>query len=805
MMRDYLYRVGWLRLAIAIVAGGVITFNLVLRRFDFSDQIASAIAALVALFLLIAPRERTARLELESAMSKVAQDVKSVWKQQEYRRGLDDTSFIPLRVQLFSGGTENTAAAQFLGSPAPENLWTLIDMRRACAEAVYRFKLRRSVVFGDQGVGKSTLAIALTLGLIDRYSENAQGGLIPVTLSLNSWDVQRDKFSVWLNRRLEATYVSLRSIRSNGQGGIARTLTDSERFVFILDGLDEIPFPDLNRAVKAIDEFFPVNQHLCILTRDSVSPQDVAALRESTRLRLCRSRLPDVRSYLTRLAEISGAQDLLVLRDALHTGRRGRRSAIGRVLRTPLYLRMAYKAIWSGDMQADEIVNLAMSDGADGLRSRLFAVEIARSLGQIPILQGVRVMYWLKYIATDLESRNVRAFAWWRLGDAVPRAVLVVATTLPVVPAYVLATLMPVGLTRGLAIGACAGVILGMLRGYKVSLALAVMASALSWLTVWTIGQFAVSSNQALADATEIALSLGFVHFAKEVLLAGSIRWAASALVLGSLVASGATTVVSAVVGFVDPARGFRDLTFAVLVGIGVAVIAARLLMPEPRTQMQASRIRLTLTRRITSVIPPLRSAVIAASMIGVGGGIGGGVRFGFEYGASLAIFFGFTIGIPAGVAGGFVKWLSLPLAEAEIPQGGAPSAPAEGAPLRSDRLVALASISGLSLASVAAIAVFGYSLEEQLATIRQINTTAFVLEPMQGLLYGLMMGIVVACFFTAWPTYFISHLWLWVVGRRYPWRLGSFLDALVAVDLMRNEGPLLQWRHREVQKYLSQ
>ena len=65
-------------------------------------------------------------------------------------------------------------------------------------------------------------------------------------------------------------------------------------------------------------------------------------------------------------------------------------------------------------------------------------------------------------------------------------------------------------------------------------------------------------------------------------------------------------------------------------------------------------------------------------------------------------------------------------------------------------------------------------------------------------------MGVLVACFFTAWPTYFLAHLWLVVMGRRYPWRHQAFLDALVYVNLMRSEGPLLYFRHREIQTYLA-
>jgi hypothetical protein len=197
-----------------------------------------------------------------------------------------------------------------------------------------------------------------------------------------------------------------------------------------------------------------------------------------------------------------------------------------------------------------------------------------------------------------------------------------------------------------------------------------------------------------------------------------------------------------------------------------------------------------------------MRSAITAASLIGIGGGIGGGARYTSEYGLSLVLFYGLTLGIPAGLAAGLVKWLSYPLKVARpVPSD---DEDFDGAPLRGDTIVAIVSILGLALASFLTLLTFLNLLDYPVRVIQSVNSpNGLTLQPMQGLLYGLMMGIVVACFFTAWPTFQIA-LTILAVSRKLPWRLSRFLRALVQVGILRNEGPFLLFTHREMQLYLT-
>ena len=346
---------------------------------------------------------------------------------------------------------------------------------------------------------------------------------------------------------------------------------------------------------------------------------------------------------------------------------------------------------------------------------------------RVLILRQPRSIYWLKYMALDMEERGYQSYAWWRVGDAISRPALAILATSIVIPAYWLATAMPVGLTRGLAIGVSVGAALGLLRGYEVSVRQALLTAPVVWVEVFAIGIFTFSTPQAIADATEISFSVALSLFAKESLVNSRIR-AVCSVILIALSTAMAVQGIKYLTSFSDPNRGFINIGIAVLLGISVASVSARLLITTP-TKMQASRIRITTTERVTSPVRPIASAILAASLIGAAGAIGGGLRFGQAYGVSLLIFFGLTIGVPVGIVGGIVKWLSLPIAEGSEAQG-ASTRTVEGAPLSSDRLVAISSIVGLSAAATASIAIFDFFLAGVRQNIEAFNPRSFELNP---------------------------------------------------------------------------
>jgi len=71
------------------------------------------------------------------------------------------------------------------------------------------------------------------------------------------------------------------------------------------------------------------------------------------------------------------------------------------------------------------------------------------------------------------------------------------------------------------------------------------------------------------------------------------------------------------------------------------------------------------------------------------------------------------------------------------------------------------------------------------------------------GLVVGLAVGLAVGLSRTAWGTFALARAWLAARGR-LPWRLMAFLADAHARGVLRQDGAVYQFRHAELQRYLS-
>ena len=113
--------------------------------------------------------------------------------------------------------------------------------------------------------------------------------------------------------------------------------------------------------------------------------------------------------------------------------------------------------------------------------------------------------------------------------------------------------------------------------------------------------------------------------------------------------------------------------------------------------------------------------------------------------------------------------------------------------------VAALASVVFVAAGAGAAISFLRGPLQH---TIRGLHSTLLV-RPGHGVLFGLTIGVIVACFNTAWPTYFVAHVWFASQGK-LPWRFIGFLDAMCTSQIMRQEGATYQFRNAEIQSGLA-
>jgi hypothetical protein len=395
---------------------------------------------------------------------------------------------------------------------------------------------------------------------------------------------------------------------------------------------------------------------------------------------------------------------------------------------------------------------------------------------------------------------------------------------LSVIPAYQLALQMPVGLTRGLAIGLVVGVGFGVLRGRTVRVGDLLPGALCIGTSVLVIGWYQTHHfAQAVADATELTTAIvtslyyrqplatlgtpdgvtaSFAHqmrqlgrIARTGHTSRPLRWySLVGLTLGiAIITSVLTASVSLVLEFKDPDRGPFSIAIAALFGTGIAAIAARRMILSP-DRPEPSPAILLLAEREGRVSEHLRSGLISFVAVGVGGGVGGGMRLGVDYGLMLIGVFGIVVGMPAGLAGGVIRWLSAPIKDA--PKWTPYST------LRTDRTIAIGSVVGITAAAFLGISILIGPLAP-IAREIDLQSASFRIHPSDGVFLGLTIGVIVACFNTAWFPYLIARWWLTIRGK-LPWRLITFLNYLHDKEILRREGSYYLFRHNSFQEYLA-
>jgi hypothetical protein len=294
----------------------------------------------------------------------------------------------------------------------------------------------RIVVIGEPGSGKSTVAMLLTIGLLDRYLD----GSVPVLLPLSTWDPTVEDVRTWMTRRLTEDHPALRNTEL--YGSYAADLLVEQRRVFpILDGLDEIPQAQRADAMERINRAFPTKSPLVITSRidefvDTVSR--VGAVPGADVVELRPLDQEEITGYLRAGADPVAAAGWEPIFLHLRAEPEGH---LAEALSVPLMAWLASTVYGTGIGEPSELLDRAEFPDQKAIEDHLVDSLVDRVFGNIDTAYQAHASQawprdqarrWLGFLARQMRRQGVRELGWWDLRRSVGNAWLALLGALAV-------------------------------------------------------------------------------------------------------------------------------------------------------------------------------------------------------------------------------------------------------------------------------------------------------------------------------------------------------------------------------------
>ncbi|MER6912565.1 hypothetical protein ABT354_12920 [Streptomyces sp. NPDC000594] len=768
------------------------------------------------------PEDREHRLNrmLATALDDERGTALALWGEDESLRGLPTRVLLGLRIthdriQVDPLRPEPRSTALPPAGHTPQELgaFYLDQARRATRGPL------RAVVTGDPGSGKSTLALLLTLGAL----REPGGTLFPLLLQAASWNPedQRKDLSHWVAEQALRLFPSLRPVEAEAGEDFPRLLVGHPSVWTVLDGPEELPETQWEEAWIRLGAF-GVEHPLLVLTRpgflEAVHRTPAPAVPELPEFRIEPCEPARVARYLRELTVRPGhppAGEWGPVIERLESADPG---GIGELLRTPLHLDLAWRQYGDrapGVLRAGlpptpaDLVARADTDlpglreelmaafldaafalrppGRPGLRARPRDGRARRSVRHpVPLPGGRSAPYRTAWLVgrTAGQDPAAGAIAWWRLDGLVNTAVPVAACGVLLVLTYVLALFMPVGVTRGLAIGCTTVVTLELLRYRGPHRAAERLTALLAGTAVAALG-LARYGPAGVLDGLQLGTVLLLVLRFRAGLTGEPARTALLTAV-GVCAATGGVMTVPLLLGAELPEGGQGVNVFlSMLTGVGLATLACRTLAAPFGAPPEPTRVNFSDTPGVERLPAALVRGILPAFAIGASAGASLAFQFPPAYAAALVWGFGLVLGVPVGTVAGLLFWYrrAKPLGRAASARGS----------LRNDRLVLLCCVLGLTLLCTAVMAVLDLGFQIELE--RRSGEAPLELRIQHGTLFGLALGLILGACYTATPRTLVAHVWL-VFRGRLPWRLGTFLGALHQREILRQTGNFYRVRH---------
>ncbi|WP_422733870.1 NACHT domain-containing protein [Micromonospora sp. WMMD558] len=406
-------------------------------------------ASLVVAILQMFPVVRRSRVNVTAAAAALGDDIRDQWLGEAGARSIRDKAILPV--------TWTVAASEVADREQPAHPWAAVgrgrldgDFDTAAAEIATEYRRvgnGRLVILGQPGVGKTVIAMLLTVGLLPNRSSEAnhpppsRGNPVPVLLSASSWDPICEPFDDWIVRTVALSHF-------NGETTVPRQLLDERLLLPVVDGLDEIPESARRTAVHRINRAIDTNRPIVVTCRtaefEDVIRGGAPVLHRSPVIQVMPVSPADAVDYLRRVVDDPNREGWQRIYD---TVRHAPDSPLAEALSTPLMLSILVAVYGDARAHPEELLDAATYHSRHTIEDHLLDHAItARFAGpgagryRCDAEQATR---WLTFLATYLHRHRERDLAWWRMSErllpqlAVPAIGLLLGLVLMVVGALV--------------------------------------------------------------------------------------------------------------------------------------------------------------------------------------------------------------------------------------------------------------------------------------------------------------------------------------------------------------------------------
>ncbi|QUF02182.1 hypothetical protein KCV87_22095 [Actinosynnema pretiosum subsp. pretiosum] len=342
---------------------------------------------------------------LDAASAALSRALNAQWNDECRARGLDGAGLLDLH---WSAPDEPVNTA-----PPPPGRSTGV------VGAFERQAHRRLVLLGAPGSGKSTTAMLLTLGLLER------GGPVPVLLPLSTWDPEAEDVRSWMTRRLYEDHPALRNNELYGSYA-ADLLVEQRRVMPVLDGFDQLPASKRSAALDRIARAFPASAPLVLTSRTEEYANAVAQVGPLAGADAVRLHPLDhgavahhLRSAGDQLSAAGWEPVFLHLRE--NPG-----GHLAEALSTPLTVGMAGVVYAYGE--PSELLDRTRFPDRRAIEEHLADVLVSGAFGDRAVAHQFRAsqvwprdkaVKWLRFLAAEMRARGIRELAWWELRRSV--------------------------------------------------------------------------------------------------------------------------------------------------------------------------------------------------------------------------------------------------------------------------------------------------------------------------------------------------------------------------------------------------